>query len=325
MPPPYKVGRGLGVGLRRTTMPPTLLMTSIVNSIQVGSMYALMALGITLTMSVIKLPNFAHAEYVTVGGYAALIASLNNTTNPIIILGIAFIVGAVVSLVSHQVVFKPLERQKASFYTLLLASFAVGLIIRYILFMIADQFSLFDKRISIPLEVVYRSDTVILSNIFVWVVPTSIGLVIVLTLLLNYTPLGREMRALANNLNLARVIGIAVERVKNNTWLLVGGLAGVAGALWGLNTSVSPLMGWVAILSVFAAAILGGLSSFTGTILGAYVVGFSENTLMQALNFYFDVDFSFKPAIPFIIIIAVLLIRPQGFTEFFSGVRGLRR
>lgn len=306
-------------------MPPTLLMTSIINSLQVGSLYALMALGITLTMKVIKLPNFAYAEYVTVGAYAALIVTMNGTTNPLIVLGIACIVGAITALVSHLVVFKPLENQNASFYTLLLASFAVGLIIRYLLFMLADQFSLFDKRIGIPLEVVYRSDTMIISNIFVWVVPTSIILVILLVILLNYTPIGREMRALANNLTLAQVLGIAVERVKNNTWILVGGMAGIAGALWGMNTSVSPLMGWVAILSVFAAAILGGLSSFTGTILGAYVVGFSENTLMQFLNFYFDVDFSFKPAIPFIIIIAVLFIRPQGFTEFFSAVRGLRR
>lgn len=306
-------------------MPPTLFISSLVSSIQIGSMYALMALGITLTMSVIKLPNFAHAEYITVGAYTALIVSMGISSNPLIIMGAAFFVSAIVALLSHQIVFKSLEKQNASFYTMLLSSFAVGLIIRYILFMIADQFELFDKRIKIPLEIVFRSETMIITNIFLWVVPTSIGLVIVLTLLLNYTPLGREMRALANNITLARVIGIAVERVKNNTWLLVGGLAGVSGALWGMNTAVSPLMGWIAILSVFAAAILGGLSSFPGTIIGAYVVSFSENMLMQILHFYFDVDFSFKPAIPFIIIIAVLLIRPQGFTEFFSAVKGLRR
>jgi neutral amino acid transport system permease protein len=306
-------------------MPQTLFISSVITSIQIGSMYALMALGITLTMSVIKLPNFAHAEYITVGAYAALIVSMSISSSPLIIIGSAFIVGAIVSLLSHQFVFKPLERQDASFYTMLLASFAVGLIIRYILFMIADQFSLFDKRIAIPLEVVYRSDTMIITNIFLWVVPTSIICVAILTILLNYTPLGREMRALANNLTLARVIGIAVERVKNNTWILVGGLAGLSGALWGMNTSVSPLMGWVAILSVFAAAILGGLSSFPGTIMGAYVVSFSENMVMQYLNFHYDVDFSFKAAVPFIIIIGVLLIRPQGFTEFFSGVRGLKR
>lgn len=306
-------------------MPSTLLIDSLIRSFQVGSMYALMALGITLTMSVIKLPNFAHAEYVTVGAYTALIVSIGISTNPIVVLGVSFVVASLVALISHQVVFKALERQHASFYTLLLSSFAVGLIIRYILYIIADRFDLFEKRIRIPLEIVFRNESVILTNIFMWVVPTSIILVIVLSLLLNYTPLGREMRALANNLNLARVIGIPVGRVTNYTWLLVGGLAGVAGALWGLSTSVSPLMGWVAILSVFAAAILGGLSSFPGTILGAYLVGFSENTVMQILNFYLDVDFSFKPAIPFIIIIAVLLIRPEGFTNFISSVRGLKR
>ena len=306
-------------------MPTALLVTSVVNTIQNGSLYALMALGITLTFSVIRLPNFAHAEFVTVGAFAALIVSLSGEVNPLVIMTAAFVVGALVALVSHLVVFKPLEGRNVSLYTLILASFAVGLIIRYILFMIADYFNLFDTRIRISLQIIFREGALILTNVFAWVAPTSIVLVVLLTLLLNATPLGREMRALANNISLARVIGIPVERVKNYTWLLVGGLAGVAGALWGLQTAVSPLMGWVVILSVFAAAILGGLSSFSGTILGAYVVAFSENTVMLFLNFNFGVDLAYKPAIPFFIIIVVLLIRPQGFTEIFNRSRDLQR
>ena len=306
-------------------MPLSLFVTSIVNTIQIGSLYALMALGITLTFSVVKLPNFAHAEYVTAGAYAALIVSLSGVLNPFVIMAAAFLVGALVALVSHLVVFKPLEGRQVSFYTLILSSFAVGLIIRYVLFTIADYFNIFDLRIGIPLQVVFREGSLILSNVFAWVVPASVVLVVVLTLLLNRTPMGREMRALANNPNLARVIGIPVERVKNFTWLLVGGLAGVAGALWGLQTAVSPLMGWVAIISVFAAAILGGLSSFSGTILGAYVVAFSENTVILFLNFNFDVDLAYKPAIPFVIIIAVLILRPQGFTELIRRGGDLQR
>ena len=306
-------------------MPLSLFVTSIVNTIQIGSLYALMALGITLTFSVVKLPNFAHAEYVTAGAYAALIVSLSGVLNPFVIMAAAFLVGALVALVSHLAVFKPLEGRQVSFYTLILSSFAVGLIIRYVLFTIADYFNIFDLRIGIPLQVVFREGSLILSNVFAWVVPASVLLVVVLTLLLNRTPMGREMRALANNPNLARVIGIPVERVKNFTWLLVGGLAGVAGALWGLQTAVSPLMGWVAIISVFAAAILGGLSSFSGTILGAYVVAFSENTVILFLNFNFDVDLAYKPAIPFVIIIAVLILRPQGFTELIRRGGDLQR
>jgi branched-chain amino acid transport system permease protein len=302
-----------------------VLIDTLVKTLQIGSMYAIMALGLTLTMNVIKLPNFAHAEYITVGAYTALLVSMGLSTNPLVILVLAFIVSALVALGSHYAVFRPLEKRSPSTYAMLLASFAVGLILRYILFVFADYYGLFDKRPQIPLQVAYRSDMLILSNIFFWVVPTSIVMVIALSLLLNYTALGREMRALANNFTLAKIIGIRVERVKALTWLLVGGLAGVAGALWGIYSNVHPLTGWLAILSVFAAAILGGMSSFVGTILGAYVVAFSENTVMQALNQYLGLDFSFKPAIPFIIIILVLLLRPQGFTGFFSSNRGLKR
>ena len=84
-------------------------------------------------------------------------------------------------------------------------------------------------------------------------------------------------------------------------------------------------MGWGAIISVFAAAILGGLSSFSGTVLGAYVVAFSENTVMLFLNANYGLDLAFKPAIPFIIIIAVLLLRPQGFTNLIKRAEELQR
>ena len=202
-------------------------------------------------------------------------------------------------------------------YVLILASFAVGLIIRYILFLLSDTFDLFDKRIQVAQQVWVQAGPLTLTNIFFWVAPTSIGLVVALSLLLNFTSLGRQMRALADNATLAKVIGVPTGRVVNLTWVLAGGLAGVGGALWGIYTFVDPMIGWLAILSVFAAVVLGGLTSFPGTILGAYVVAFAENTLMQALNYWFGLDFSFKPAVPFVIIIVVLLIRPQGLTGLF--------
>lgn len=271
-----------------------------------------MAMGLTLTLAVVKLPNFAHAELITVGAYVALVVSLSLSANPLAVMAAAFLGGALVAWLAHRMVYRPLARQRSSTYTLILASFATGLILRYMLFLLADRYGLFDKRIAIAQTVWVQTPWLTLTNIFFWVVPTSIGLVILLSLLLRYTPLGREMRALADNLNLAKVIGIPVDRVHDLTWLLAGGLAGVAGALWGIQTFVNPLVGWLAILSVFAAVVLGGMTSFTGAILGGYVVGFAENTLMQALNVWAGLDFSFKPVIPFAIIILVLLIRPQG-------------
>ena len=282
-------------------------------------MYALMAIGLTLTFAVLKLPNFAHAELITIGAYAALVMSLFVTSNPLIVMAVAFVVAALVAVICHRAVYRPLGEVSNSMYTLILASFAVGLILRYIVFLFVDRFDLFDKRIQVPTSVVLQNQWLTITNIFLWVVPTSIVLVIALSLLLEYTTIGREMRALADNGVLARIIGVPVERVNTITWILAGGLAGVGGALWGMYTFVNPLVGWLAILSVFAATVLGGMTSFIGTILGAYLVAFSENTVMQLLNHYLGIDFSFKPAIPFIIIILVLLIRPQGLTGLFHG------
>jgi len=301
-------------------VPTTLLLDSLLRSIQVGSLYALMAIGLTLTLAVIRLPNFAHAELITVGAYVALLSSHWLSSNLLLALGLCFVISALVAIVAHKTVYQPLEKLNPSIYTLILASFALGLILRYLIFLMVDSYSLHDLRIKAPLEIWYQGHNIILTNIFFWVVPTAILLITALSLLLNYTSLGREMRALADNPSLARVIGV-LENPYNLTWLLVGGLAGVAGALWGIYTSINPLMGWLAILSVFAATILGGMTSFSGTILGAYVVGFSENFVMQLLNHYAGLDFSFKPAIPFAIIIIVLLFRPQGLTGFMDSFR----
>lgn len=289
----------------------SLFLDSLIRSIEVGSLYALMAVGLTLTMAVIKLPNFAHAELITTGAYAALAVSLLVTSNPLVVLGGAFGAGALVALLCHWTVYRPLAVRKLSTYTMILASFAVGLILRYIFFFIVDRYKLFEKRIAVPQEIWFQNDLITLTNIFFWVLPISVGLVLVLTFLLTVTPLGRQMRALADNEMLARVIGLPVQRIQDVTWLLVGGLAGAAGALWGLYTNVHPLTGWLAILSVFAATVLGGMTSFPGTILGAFIVALAENVGMQALNSWLGVDFSVKPAVPFIIIIAVLLLRPQ--------------
>lgn len=289
------------------------LVDSLMTTVQVGSLYALMAVGLTLTMAVVKLPNFAHAELITVGAYTALVVSLFVSANPLLAIGLAVPVAALVAWLVHRTVYRPLQRQRASTYVLILSSFAVGLIIRYLIFLLADRYDLFDKRIQIPLSVLVEAGSLRITNIAAWVVPASIILVLLLSVLLNFTGLGRQMRALADNEMMARVIGLPVDRVVDITWLLVGGLAGIAGALWGLYTFVDPLVGWLVLLPVFAAAVLGGMRSFIGTIAGAYVVALSENTLMLLLNQWFGLDFSFKPAIPFLIIILVLLIRPQGF------------
>lgn len=299
-----------------------LFIDSLISTLQVGSLYALMAVGLTLTFSVTRLPNFAHAELITVGAFAALALSLWVTQSLPLLALAAFGAAALVAWLCHRVVFRPMAKRKPPMYILILASFAVGMILRNLLFLAADRYQLFDKRINTPVSVVWRNDLISISSVFVWAAPLALALVLGLSLLLTRTSLGRQMRALADNETLARVVAVPVNKIHDLTWLLAGGLAGVGGALWGLSTFVNPMTGWLAILSVFAATVLGGMTSFSGTILGAFLVAFSENTIMQALNAWFGVPFSVKPAIPFVIIILVLLIRPQGFGRKSGGSDG---
>ena len=132
------------------------------------------------------------------------------------------------ALLAHWIVFRPLGKRKSSTYILILASFAVGLIIRYLLFLLADTFDLFDKRIQVAQAVWVQAGPLTLTNIFFWVVPTSIGLVVALSLLLNFTSLGRQMRALADNATLAKVVGVPTGRVDQPD-LDPGGRAGRGG------------------------------------------------------------------------------------------------
>jgi branched-subunit amino acid ABC-type transport system permease component len=294
---------------------PALLIDSVLRSIQVGSLYALMALGLTLTLAVTRVPNFAHAELITVGAYAGLLVSLVVPANLPIVLIAALAASAAVAWLCHRLAFRPLGRQNLGTYSLILASFAVGLIVRYLIFLFVDRFDLFDRPMQLSQRAMVRGPGFVITNTFAYSVAIAVILVIGLSALLKRTSLGRDMRAVAANSALAGVIGVSADRVKDMTWLIVGALAGVGGALWGLYTSINPLIGFLSILSVFAATVLGGMTSFAGTILGAFVVAFSENVVMQFLNATFGLDFSFKPAIPFIIIILVLLMRPQGLTR----------
>ena len=277
-----------------------------------------MALGLTLTMTVTRLPNFAHAELITVGAYAGLLISLLVPGSLPVVLLCAMLASALVAWLAHRMVYRPLSKQHLSTYGMILASFAVGMLIRYIIFLLIDRFDLFDKPMQVSQQVLVRGAGFVITNTFAYSVLAAIALVLALSLLLNRTPLGREMRAVAANGVLARVIGISTDRVHDVTWLIAGGLAGVGGALWGLYTSINPLMGFLTILSVFAATVLGGMTSFTGTIIGAFVVSLSENVLMQVLNSTLGLDFSLKPAIPFVIIIVVLLVQPQGLSALFQ-------
>lgn len=300
------------------------LLGSVLRSILIGSIYTLMALGLTLTLSVVRLPNFAHAELITIGAYVAVLSSLISGDIPFALI-LAFATAAFVAFVCHRIVYRPLSNRGATMYTLVLASFALGLVLRYIILLWASPTGYLQVRPLITQRVVGLIGTTVILDIFLWSLPTAFILVLLLHLLLSRTKIGKMMRSVANNITLAQITGINVGKIQDISWLLAGGLAGVAGALWAILYYASPYVGWFALLSVFAAVVLGGLTSFTGTIAGGFIVGLSENLVMDVLNRSFGLEFTYKPIIPFAIIILVLLMRPKGLVGLFTRTKLLSR
>ncbi|MDW8063603.1 MAG: branched-chain amino acid ABC transporter permease [Candidatus Caldarchaeum sp.] len=287
--------------------------STLIRSLQSGMLYALMALGLTLTLAILRIPNVAHAEYVTVGAYVSF--TLINFANLTLwqVLLPSFILGGLVAFVSYQIVFKPLKTRGASMFILMVASFAVALIIRYAIYTIAaaGNWGLGVKP-RIVTNVVFRIAGVSLTDILLMAVPTALTSMVILYIFIMKTRTGRRMRALAENSELAVVSGIDLEKVAFVTMFVSGGLASVAGSFWVVFTHAHPDVGLEALLRMIAASAIGGFYSFPATVVGALLVAFSENTIMDLLNRSFGLSLAFKPLMPMVIILLVLIIRPSG-------------
>ncbi len=285
---------------------------SILLSIFNGSIYVLVSIGLTLTLAVVKLPNFAHAEFLTIGAYVGVVVSAIFPNNFLVIGTAAFAFCAALALIIHYVAFKPLTERKVSIYILVLASFAVAQFVRYSVYSWASLTNVLSATQNIKIYTVATVFNTQVTNIYAIAIGLAIVTSSILAVFLNLTTMGKSMRAVASNYDLARVSGINVSLVVNVMWIIAGGLAGLGGMVFGIYTTVTPVLGFNTLLNIFAVVIIAGLTSFTGTIIGGYVVGFAQNTLMSFLHYYFNVSFGYQPLLPFALIIIILLVKPTG-------------
>ena len=308
---------------------PFWLLPSIIESIAEGSIFIVASIGLTLTLAVIKLPNFAQAEFLTVGAYVGVVVSRFYPNNLLIIGVAAFLVCSAIAVAVHHVAYKPLMDRKVSIYFLVLASFAVAQFIRYVVFAWAASVkpNLLDTQQQIRIYTVVNFLQTPISNIYIVAILLAVATSILLALFFNFTHLGKSMRAIANNLDLARISGINVSRSVNIMWIIAGGLGGIGGVILGTYTSVTPVLGYDTLLDIFAVVIIAGLTSFVGTIIGGLLVGFSTNTIIEALFYYFGVPLGYAPLLPFAMIVVILLVKPTGLApnsqtgiEFFRGL-----
>lgn len=297
-------------------MDPAELASPILNSLMLGSLVTLMAVGLTLTFAVTRVLNIAHAELVTLGGYTFVLAVNRWDWHVLPAVLLAMLLSAVAAMIMDELVYRPMIRRNASFLYTLVASIGVGIVLRHLIFMGADLLSWLNVKANVVVSPVFRLGYAFVTDLLLWVLPIAVVSAIVLYIFLNRTRIGTAMRAVADNLALAGASGVRVIRARRAAWLVSGALAGLAGALWAIYSPITPEMGWVTLLRVVAASVLGGLTSIGATIAGSFVVGFGENLGIHFAREWFRAPLEYRSIITFVVIIIVLLVRPQGLAGF---------
>ncbi len=273
----------------------------ILNGLMTGSILMLPAIGFTCIFAVLRYPNFAVAGYATIGAFAGWIANTQWGLPAGVALLAAFAAAGLVGLLAEETALKPLRPSGA--LTVAIASVALTLLLENIVrFFFGNDLKGYD----LPVLRDWRFDGIRVNPQQVQNTAFALAAAAALFLLLAFTRLGRAMRAVADNPQLADIKGVDPDRIARVAVFIGAGLAGFGGMLIGLDTSIDPLTGFRVVLSVFAAAVVGGLGSIPGAALGALVVGLGEELAGVVL------EPAYRTVTAFLAILIVLTIRPEG-------------
>lgn len=282
-----------------------------INGLSLGSIYALVAIGLAMVFGILRLINFAHGDLLMVGAFVALALITIGLPFPLVAIGAAIIV-AIAGVLMERIAYRPVRG--SSDVTLLLTSFAVTMVLEnsFVMF-----FSAQPRNFPIPdyLSQLHWLDfiglpAVSISRVNMAVIGTTIIMLVLVTYFVRYTKVGTQMRATAEDLTAAQLMGININRVIMWAFIVGSALAGLAGVLWGARIGkIDPLMGFIPVLKAFTAAVIGGFGSIPGAVLGGYLLGFAEVFLVGFLP---EGTSGYRDALVFVILIIVLLLRPNG-------------
>lgn len=281
----------------------------VANGLVTGSVIAIGAVGVSIVYGILRLVNFAYGDFIAFGALAAY--AFNGPLGLPLVLAtvLGMLATAALSLLLDRILWRPLRLRRAGFMSLFLASIGLALVLRQALLLAygpqpqtyrVDQFK------------VYVLGSVRLSQAQFITIVTAAVVIVAIGLFLARTTLGRTMRALADDRALAAIAGVDVGRAIAFTWILSGLLAGIAGVLAGLAQSTfDPNFGFTLLLPIFAAVVLGGIGSAYGALAGGLTLGIAMevSTWPSLLG---GVDPTYKPVVAFVVLTAVLLVRPQG-------------
>jgi branched-chain amino acid transport system permease protein len=288
----------------------------LVNGVTLGSVYALIALGYSMVYGILKLLNFAHGEVYMMGAFIGyfVLTGLGGASSPIlpvapvlILMFLAAMFGAgILGVVIERFAYRPLRN--APRIAPLISAIGVSFFLQAsALLLFTAQFRTYSTPELIPVTTRIDAGPLHISLVRMLVIGSAIALMVALTLLVNRTRLGKAMRAVSYDREAAAMMGIDVDRVIVATFFIGSALAGAAGVMVGLVFErVFHFMGFVAGLKGFTAAVIGGIGSIPGAMLGGLLIGLAEAFSASYISS------TFQNLIVFGILIAVMLARPSG-------------
>ena len=295
-----------GLGEAREVVSDTLrrFLQNSLNGVKFGLIIGITSVGLSLIFGTTGLVNFAHGDLVTVGAFIAFFLNVGLGL-PLLIAGpIAVVLGAALAGALDRGLWRPMRAQRAGLISMLVVSIGLAFVLRHLVLLFFGGSRLAYADYS--LQTAMQFGLIRVQPVELWVMGLSIVLLIGVGLMLTTTRLGKSMRAVADNRDLAESSGIDVQRVILSVWILGGALTAVGGVFLGVIESVDYLMGFRLLLLMFAGVVLGGLGSAYGAMVGGLVVGF----VSEVSTVWFSSQIKYVWAL--LVLIIILLVRPQG-------------
>jgi branched-chain amino acid transport system permease protein len=288
---------------------------AIADGLLTGAIVALGAIGISLSLQILRFANFGHGDVLTLGAYGALtftafagagipIGPLSFGWRFLIAVVIAGMIAGLAAVIIDMLVYSRLRARQAHRLTMIFASFGVALVLRNLILLVwGPDVHYYSRELQIAVEIL-PNVRVMPDQIFV--LGLALVLVVALYLVLRMTRIGMAMRAMAESPTLAGICGVETRKMIRLAWFISGALAAMAGVFLGLTVQLRPEMGFNLLLAIFAAAILGGTGSLFGAVAGGLLVGMAENLSVLVI------PAGYKAAMPFLLLLLILYVRPQG-------------
>jgi len=279
-----------------------MLISQLINGMVLGSVYALLSLGLTMIFGILGIVNFAQGELYMLGAYVGYFLIVVQKVPFLLALLISMLVMGVFGLLIERFPFRPIQGKADESMILATVGLSVFLMNGAILLFGADP-----RRVETPFSDVFvHLGTFSISMQRILVFTVTVVLIILLTFFIRKTRMGKAMRACQQDLNAARIVGIDTKRVSMVTCFIGSALAAAAGVLIAPLFLVTPVMGLKVIAKAFVIVILGGLGNVAGAIMGGFIIGIAENLTAGFISS------DLKDIIPFTILILILLLRPEG-------------